>query len=582
MAKQREHAETIGYRRLWRDWLSPYKWLILLALVLMVVNAIASAGYSKAIQLIINAYESADTSVIYWGPLAIILISSAKGFSVYWQSLASNHTFGDFERQLRKRLYNRLLFADLARLQSDSPASLATRLTADVGMIRGAVQAMMSGFSSIAIIIATSIVMLTIDWSITIVLLLVFALAILPVNMIGTKVRKITERSQAQLSQMNNDVVEGLSGIRMARTYQLEKHLGDTADSIFDDLFGLNLRIQKWQARLSPVMEILSGFAIAALLVFVSWKISRGTINVADFMGLLTGVGVISQPAKRLGNTLTVAMQGMVAMERVFDILDADNDIHDVANAKTVKRSKGHLQFKNVGFSYSNGFKALNGVDFDVPAGKKIALVGRSGAGKSTIFSLIPRLFEATEGQITLDGDDIRSLTLESLRAQIALVGQESVLMAGTIAENIGFGRMDASDADIRAAAKAAAADGFIQKLDDGYDTVLTPSGGHFSGGEKQRISIARAILRDAPILLLDEPTSALDAESESAIRTALAELSKGRTTLIIAHRLSTILDSDVIIVMDDGRVVESGSHDELLSSNGLYAELYRLQFANT
>ena len=582
MAKQREHAGTVGYRRLWRDWLSPYKWLILLALLLMIVNAVASAGYSKAIQLIINAYEGADTSVIYWGPLAIIIISSLKGFSVYWQSLTSNRAFGDFERKMRKRLYNRLLFADLARLQSDSPASLATRLTADVGMIRGAVQAMMGGFSAIAIIVATTIVMLSIDWSITIVLLAVFSLAIVPVNMIGAKIRKITRRSQAQLSQMNNDVVEGLSGIRMARTYQLEKHLGDTADVIFDDLYGLNLRIQKWQARMSPVMEILSGFAIASLLVFVSWRISQGTINVADFMGLLTGVGVISQPARRLGSTLTGAMQGMVAMDRVFDILDAENKIDDAADAKDIGRSSGHLRFENVAFTYPNGFEALSDIDFDVPAGKKVALVGRSGAGKSTIFSLIPRLFEATEGRITLDGDDIRSLSLESLRAQIALVGQDSVLMAGTVANNIGFGRVGASMDDICAAAKAAAAHEFIEKLENGYDTVLTPSGGHFSGGEKQRISIARAILRDAPILLLDEPTSALDAESEAAIRTALAELSKGRTTLIIAHRLSTILDSDIIVVMDDGRVVETGSHGDLLSNKGLYAELYRLQFADT
>lgn len=582
MAKQREHAGTVGYRRLWREWLSRYKWPIGFALLLMIVNAVASAGYSKAIQLIINAYESADTSVIYWGPMTIMVISTLKGFSVYWQSLTVSRTFGDFERRLRKRLYNRLLYADLARLQSDSPASLATRLTADVGMIRGAVQSMMGGFSAIAIILATTIVMLSIDWSITIVLLLVYSLAVIPVNMIGAKIRKITRRSQAQLSQMNNDVVEGLSGIRMARTYQLEKHLGDTADTIFDDLFGLNFRIERWRARTSPVMEILSGFAIAALLVFVSWRISHGSINVADFIGLLTGVGVISQPARRLGSTLTGAMQGMVAMDRVFDILDAENEIRDLENAKEIGRSSGHLTFEKVGFSYPNGFEALKDVGFEVPTGTKVALVGRSGAGKSTIFSLIPRLFEATEGRITLDGEDIRSLTLESLRAQIALVGQESILMAGTIAENIGFGRLGATDEEIRAAAKAAAADGFIEKLEDGYDTIITPSGGHFSGGEKQRISIARAILRDAPILLLDEPTSALDAESEAAIRSALADLSKDRTTLIIAHRLSTILDSDVIVVMDDGRVVETGSHDELLSQKGLYAELYRLQFADT
>ncbi len=582
MAKERKHAGTVGYRRLWREWLSPFKWMIAMTLFLMLVSAIATAAYSKAIQLIISAYETADSSVIWWGPLGIIAISSLKGVTAYWQNLTSFKWLGEFERRIRTAVYNRLLFADLSRLIADSPAALATRLNADTSLIRGAVGSLLSAVSSVLIILATVIVMLSIDWLITIFLLLVFSLAVVPVNMIGRKIRKITRSNQERLAEMNRDVVEGLSGIRMVRTYQLEDHLDQTAGSIFNDLYYLNLSIQKWQARMSPVMEILSGIAIATLLVFVSWRISVGTINVADFMGLLTGVGVMSQPARRLGSTLAGAMQGMVAMERLFDILDAENAITDAASPKPIARSKGHLQFDDVGFAYPNGHEALTDVTFDVPSGKKVALVGRSGAGKSTIFSLIPRLFDPTEGRVLLDGVDIRDFSLADLRAQIALVGQDSVLMGGTVADNIGFGRMDASRADIEAAAKAAAADGFISALDEGYDTQVSPSGGHFSGGEKQRISIARAILRDAPILLLDEPTSALDAESEAAIRSALASLSKDRTTLIIAHRLSTILDSDMIVVMDDGRVIETGTHEDLLNNKGLYAELYRLQFADS
>lgn len=577
-----QEKSEAGYRRIWRDWLAPHRTLIFVSFGLMVINAVASAGYSKMIQLIISAYETAIPNVIWWGPLGIVIISSLKGFSTYYRTLTANVALGRFTVSMQKALYEKLVYADLSRLQSDSPAALAVRISSDVGMISGAFQQMMGGISSVLIILATLGVMLSIDWSITLILIVIFGLAVAPVNQIGGKIRQATKRSQKQLSELNNEIVEGLGAIRMARTYQLEDYLGKTAAAIFDELYVLQIRILKWRARLSPVMEILSGLAIAALLAIVSWRIGRETITVADFLGLLTGIGVVSQPARRLGSTFAGAMQGLVAVDRVFSVLDAENSITDKADALALDRAAGHLKFTSVGFAYDNEFEALRDVNIDIPAGAKVALVGRSGAGKSTVFNLIPRLFDATSGAITLDGVDLRDLEINALRRQIAVVGQESVLLAGTVGENIGFGRIGANADDIRAAAKAAAADAFISKLENGYDTEISPSGGHFSGGEKQRISIARAILRDAPILLLDEPTSALDAESEAAIRTALDDLAKDRTTIIIAHRLTTILDADMIVVMDEGCVVETGTHEDLLKSGGLYSELYRLQFAGS
>lgn len=571
----------INYRRLWRDWMSKHQLLIYVGFALMVVNAVATAGYSKIIQLIIAAYETADPSVIYWGPIGIIVLSVAKAVSTYLRDLSTNLALARFETDLRKALYNKLLYADLSRLQAKSPSAYAVRLMSDVQLLSGAIQKMMGGISSILVITITIGVMLSIDWQITLMLVVVFAAAVFPVNIIGMRVKRITKESQGMQGTMNRDVTEGLSGIRMARTYQIEEHLEKTAKEVFNGLFVRSLKIKKWKARVSPIMEILSGLAIAALLVVVSWRIQNDTIMVADFMGLLTAVGIIAQPARKLGTTFTGAVQGTVALRRMFTILDAENTIFDHENAKEITSSEGHLVFENVRFKYPNGFKALSNINIDIPAGSKVALVGRSGAGKSTIFNLIPRLFDPSGGRILLDGVDIRDITIKSLRNQIAVVNQDSVLLRGTVAENIRFGRVDASDEEIRAAAIAAEADGFIQNLNQGYDTEISPSGVNFSGGEKQRLSIARSILRDASIFLLDEPTSALDAESEVAIKHALDEMSEGRTTITIAHRLATILDADMIIVMDSGFISEIGTHQELMKAGRLYAEFYRLQFAD-
>ena len=577
----KDNSADAGYRRLWRDWLSEYRGLIFASFGFMVITAIASAAYAKIIQVIITAYETADTSVIYWGPIGILLIAFSKGFSVYFQLVASNTALFRFEAKLKQVMYSSLIHADLSRLQGETPAALAARFSADSDLLRTSVQALLVAVSSVMVVIAAIAVMLSINWQITLILLLVFSLAILPVNSIGTKIRNISKGTQEQLSGMNSEIVEGLSSIRMARTYQLEDHLNKTASGTFSKIEFLRIKDMKWKGRLSPLVEILSGAAVAALLFAVSWGIARGTITVADFMGLLTGVGVLSQPARSLGSTFAAAAQGRVALDRIFPILDARNEIVDKADAKTIESAKGLVQFEGVEFVYPNGFAALRKLTLDVPAGSKVALVGRSGAGKSTVFNLIPRLFDPTSGRVLIDGVDIRDISIKSLRRQIAVVSQDAVMLSGTVRANIGFGRLDADNAEIEGAAKSAAADGFIRQLPDGYDTAVSFAGSHFSGGEKQRLSIARAILRDAPILLLDEPTSALDAESEAAIKTALDKLAKGRTTFIIAHRLSTILDADMIVVMDQGSVVETGTHEELLANEGLYAELYRLQFAH-
>jgi len=567
------------YKRLWRHWLKRYRRALALGFFGMLISALASAGYAKALQWIIDAFEAGTRDVIWWGPILMLVLTSSKGLGTWLFQVKSNGALVLTETDLQRKMHEKLVFADLAQLQGESPTALSTRFTSDIMLVRQTVMQIFGGISAVLILLATVAVMLSIDWVITLTLVAVFSLAVYPVNRIGARIHIVSRDTQDDLALMTGEISESLGSIRMARSYQLEPYLLRTAGKVFDRLLGLKMRLIQLQAQLSPIMESLSGAAIAVLLVVVSWRLTNGTTTLANFMALMAGFGVISQPARNLGKTFAMAKQGEAALNRIFEILDLQGKIEDPPQPVAMPEGKGAISFHAVGFTYPDGKQALHDISLEVPAGAMVAFVGRSGAGKSTVFNLLPRLFDVTEGRIEIDGVDIRHVTQSDLRGGIASVSQNSVLLSGSIKQNIGFGRVDASLTEIKAAAKAAAADGFISALPQGYDTPVAAAASTLSGGEKQRISIARAVLRNAPILLLDEPTSALDAESEAVIKSALAELSKGRTTLVIAHRLATIRDADMIVVLDKGRIVETGNHEELLASGGIYAELFRLQF---
>ncbi|MFO1141808.1 MAG: ABC transporter ATP-binding protein [Amaricoccus sp.] len=578
MPDARDTPSASPWWRLWRDWLAPHWGMLAISLAMTWLVALSTGGYSKLIQLVMTAFQDKEASVLWWGPLGVVVLSGASAVGQYWKEVTGNRVTNRMETELRKTMFQRLVGSDLARLQTEAPAGLAARFSSDIGLIGTAVRSMLGGVTGILTIVVTVGFMLSIDWKLTIGISLIFAFALIPVNRIGRRLRRLAKSTQAEVASMTSEVTEGLSGIRMARTYRLEEPLAENAGLVFERLFGLRIRQARWQARVAPMMEALIGVAVAVLLFVVGLRIQAGTITVADFTGLLTGLGVVAGPARRLGGNFATVQQGAAALDRVFLLFDAENTIVD--GPDRIERAIGQIRFEDVHFAYPDGHVALDGFGLIIEPGQRVAFVGRSGAGKSTVFNLLPRLYDPTAGRILLDGHDLRSLTLASLRDQIAVVSQESVLLSGTIAQNIGFGRRDALRADIEAAAEAAAADGFILALPQGYETPVAPAAGQFSGGERQRLSIARAIVRDAPILLLDEPTSALDAESEALIRDALDRLAHGRTTLVIAHRLSTVLDSDLIVVMDKGRIVEQGTHAELLARQGLYADLYQLQFA--
>jgi len=569
-----------AYSRLWSEWLKEHSFGLAITFVLMFLVAISAAGYAKFIQIIISAFETNSASVIWWGPVGIISLAIIKGLSQYSQLLMQNRILSRVQANLQYKMFNSLVHMDLANLLAESPAALATRFSADIELIRGSTNSILGSITAILTIIATFGVMLSIDWTLTISLIFIFLLAFGPVGIVGAKVRKISVSTQKEIAHMTETVNEGLAGIRMVRTYRLEKRLSESAFATFERLFKLRLSIVKWQSSVSPLMEILGAIAIGLLLLLVALRMQVGAIDLAGFIGLLTALGVATNPARKLGGAYASALQGIAALERVYELFDTPNKIKDGSFSYSGnEKSEGNLIFSDVDFTYPDGYQALHSINLNIEAGKSYAFVGRSGAGKSTIFNLLSRLFDSTKGQISLDGRSLLDYKVSTLRDQISVVSQDSILLTGTVLDNIGFGREGASREDCISAAKAAAANTFIAKLKDGYDTKIDPSKIKFSGGEKQRLSIARAILRDSPILLLDEPTSALDAQSENQIRKALDELSKNRTTLIIAHRLSTILDADQIIVMDQGKIVDQGTHAELLERGGIYAELFNLQF---
>jgi len=567
------------YKRLWQDWLKRYRGALALGFLGMLLSAIASAGYAKALQWILDAFEGNEPNVIWWGPLLMLGLTSSKGLGTWLYQVNSNGALVHGETDLQKAMHEKLVFADLTQIQLENPTALSTRFTADILLVRQAAVQIFAGVASLLILVFTVAVMLSIDWVITFTFVGVFSLAVWPVNRIGGRLHTVSRDTQDDLAQMTGEISEALGSIRMARSYQLEPYLIRSASAVFNRLLALKTKLIRLESMLSPIMETLSGAAIAALLVVVAWRLAEGSTTLSNFVALMAGFGVISQPARNLGKTFAMAKQGEAALDRIFEILDLQSTIEDPVEPVLLSKAKGEISFREVGFAYPDGYEALSDITLEVPAGKMVALVGRSGAGKSTFFNLLPRLFDVSAGEIRIDGVDIRKLTQADLRRQIALVSQESVLLSGTIGQNIGFGRQGATQDDIVAAAKAAAAHGFISALPLGYETPVAAAASALSGGERQRISIARAMLRDAPVLLLDEPTSALDAESEAVIKKALAKLSKGRTTLVIAHRLATIRDADMIVVLDQGRIVETGTHDELLAESGIYAELFKLQF---
>jgi subfamily B ATP-binding cassette protein MsbA len=566
--------------RLWRDWLAPYWRSLALNLGLIALVAGSTAAYPLIIKWALEGFETKDLTVITVAPFIVVGAVGAKSVALYLQRLLTNKVLAWVDADLQRAMYRALVRADLATLAREAPAALASRFTADIQLVRNTSDKIINSLVRDGLTVVGLLgSLLWIDWRLTLYALAALPLAALPIAAIGQRLRRIAKRSQEEAATMTARVAEGLSGIRLAKTYRLEDYVAERAGASFDQIRDLKIKAADQKALIDPLLELLAGAGLAVVFYIIGVRIAEGTNTIGEFMAFVSAFLIAGQPLRAFGDLYAVTLQGSAALERIFGVLDEAPTIADRPGAKPLPRVRGELRLENVSFAYADGIEALSSVDLTAPAGARVALVGRSGAGKSTIFNLIPRLYDATAGRVTIDGVDVRDVTLESLRDQIAVVSQDAVIFDDTVANNIGFGRPGASRDEIVAAAKAASAHDFISRLPEGYDTRSGEGGGRFSGGERQRLTIARAILRDAPILLLDEATSALDAESEHAIRAALERLSEGRTTFVIAHRLSTVQDADSIVVLDQGRIVEQGPHAELIAKGGLYADLHRLQF---
>lgn len=575
-------TDATGYlvRRLWRDWVRVYRSLIWGAALLMIVVAGTSLFYPFLIERAIDMLNNADRRVIWLLPSAIIATTFTRGIASYGQSVLSQSMSLRVIADLQKAMFERIMHTDLATLQSAASGTLISRFTNDVNLMRDALSRSMTAMiRDFVTAVGLIIYMFYNDWLLALVVIVIFPIAGRPLLRLGRRLRRASSNVQTGLGSLTVALSQSFSGIRLVKAYGMEPHEITRSDREFDEVYSLMLKTTKGSARSQPIMEILGGVTIALVLAYGGYRVMSGAGTLGAFVGFLTAAIMALQPIRSLGNLYPNLQAGLAAVKRTFDLLDTKSQIIDRQDAANLDKITGHVHLDDVSFAYEPGKPALDHISLDVPAGRTVALVGPSGAGKSTVLNLIPRFYDTDSGSVRIDGHDVRDVTLASLRDRIALVSQDVTLFNNTIAANIGFGDPLADRSAIETAAKNAAAHDFIMKLPEGYETVVGERGVKLSGGERQRIAIARAMLKNAPILLFDEATSALDAESERQVQGALARLSEGRTTIVIAHRLATVMGADLIYVIDAGQVVESGIHDELIAQNGHYARLARLQF---
>jgi len=569
------------YKRM-LEYVRPYSLRLLIAMAFMVVISALQGAIAFLVKPVLDdIFIKKDASMLSFIPIVILAVFILRAVFEFLQAYMMSGVGQRVIRDIREHLYRHLQSLSLSFFSRNPTGVLMSRVMSDVWLMQGAItdaatgliKDCFTGFFLVCIVFYR-------DWKMALVSMVVFPLAFWPIARFGRKLRRTSLRTQEVMGGLTSHLQETISGAKLVKAFGAEEYETERFASINAALFRLNMKIVKVQSIASPLSGTFGGIGAAAVIFYGGYSVVRGDSTPGNFFSFMTALFMAYEPIKRLSRINNVIQQGIAAATRVFEVLDTMPEVEEKENAPSLPTVAHDVEFEHVDFRYhTDGEYILKDIGLRVPAGNMVAIVGSSGAGKTTLVDLIPRFYDPQNGAIRIDGVDIRDVSLSSLRSQIGIVSQHTILFNDTVRANISYGMPDAPMEKIEEAARLANAHGFISKMREGYDTEIGEQGLKLSGGERQRMAIARALLKDAPILILDEATSALDSESEAIVQEALDTLMRGRTTFVIAHRLSTVRNADMVLVVEEGRIVERGSHEELLSTETRYRSFYLKQF---